>query len=123
MSAGDLEHELAALHGTSFGWALACCRWNRDEAAGVLPAGHLKVLEGKARFDGRSSLRTWLFAVIRRTAAEHRRRRWVRALAMGRWMARRPASSATVDPEAGLAGGETVRALRTALEALPRRQR
>ena len=65
MNAGDLERELEALHRASFGWALGCCRWDHEEAADVLQAVYLKVLEGKARFDGRSSLKTWLFATIR----------------------------------------------------------
>jgi RNA polymerase sigma-70 factor (ECF subfamily) len=40
----------------------------------------LKIFEGKARFDERSTLKTWLFAVIRRTAAARRRLRWLRDL-------------------------------------------
>jgi RNA polymerase sigma-70 factor (ECF subfamily) len=123
MTGGDLECELEALHQASFGWALGCCRWNREEAADVLQAVYLKVLEGKARFDGRSSLRTWLFATIRRTAAEDRRRRWVRALALGRWGARQPAPPQAADAEALMAKTESTRTLRAALESLPRRQR
>ena len=38
---------------------------------------YLKVLSGEARFDGRSAFKTWLFGVIRRTAAGERRRDWV----------------------------------------------
>jgi RNA polymerase sigma factor (sigma-70 family) len=48
------------------------------EAEDVLQASYLKVLEGRARFDGRSSVKTWLFGVIRRTAIEERRRRLLR---------------------------------------------
>ena len=44
----------------------------------MLQASYLKILEGRARFDGRSSVKTWLFGVIRRTAAEERRRRMFR---------------------------------------------
>src|SRR5713226_9109523 len=119
----DLERELEALHRAGFGWALGCCRWDREEAADVLQAVYLKVLEGKARFEGRSSLKTWLFATIRRTAADGRRRRWVRALALGRWAGRRPSAAAAADPETLASEAESLRALRAALESLPSRQR
>jgi len=78
----ELERELERLHAASFGWALGCCGRNHDEAEDVLQTVYVKVLDGKARFDGRSSLKTWLFAVIRRTALSHRRTRWLRSLAL-----------------------------------------
>jgi RNA polymerase sigma factor (sigma-70 family) len=76
----NVHQELETLHRASFGWALACCRDGRQEAEDVLHAAYVKVLEGRAKFDGRSSFRTWLFGVIRRTALESRRRRWLRGL-------------------------------------------
>ena len=54
---------------------------------------YVKVLDGKARFDGRSSLKTWLFAVIRHTALAQRRTRWVRSLALLRLPIPEPASN------------------------------
>lgn len=74
----DLERDLAALHPSCFGWALACARRNRDEAADVLQDVYFKVLSGRARWDGRSTFKTWLFGVIRLTALEQRRFRWMR---------------------------------------------
>jgi RNA polymerase sigma factor (sigma-70 family) len=71
----DIRCVLAQHHAASFGWALACCGRDREEAEDVLQASYLKILEGRARFDGRSSAKTWLFGVIRRTAVEERRRR------------------------------------------------
>ena len=41
---------------------------------------YLKCLEGKACYDGRAAFKTWLFAVIRRTAADERRRAVLRRL-------------------------------------------
>ena len=116
----DLERELEALHGAAFGWALLCCRWDRQEAEDVLQTAYEKVFDGSARFEGRSSLKTWLYGVIRRTAQERRRRRFVRALALGRWRERR-AGPAT--PEALARGTEDASAVRAALASLPRRQR
>src|SRR6266851_1227573 len=73
-NASSLQHELADLHPKSFGWALACCRYDRNDAEEVLQTSYLKVLSGRARFDRRSRFKTWLFGVIRRTAQETRRR-------------------------------------------------
>jgi DNA-directed RNA polymerase specialized sigma24 family protein len=80
----DVEAELRRYHQDSFGWALACCRWVATEAEEVLRETYLKVLEGRARFDGRSHFKTWLFAVLRRTAAERRRQAYVRPRPTGR---------------------------------------
>jgi RNA polymerase sigma-70 factor, ECF subfamily len=71
--ARSIEQDLAALHEASFGWALACCGREASVAEDVLQDVYFKVLDGRARFDRRSSLKTWLFGVIRMTAREHRR--------------------------------------------------
>lgn len=115
--------ELERLHPASFGWALGCCRWDREEAEEVLQAVYLKILEGRARFDGRSSVKTWLFAVIRKTAADRRRRRWLRSLALGRWALAGPSPAPVSDPEALLGQSDECRALRAALRSLSSRQR
>jgi RNA polymerase sigma-70 factor (ECF subfamily) len=122
MRASELLERLEELHPASWGWALACCGGEREEADEVLQAVYLKVLEGRARFDGRSALRTWLFGVVRRTAAERRRRRWVGLLAGGRWLLSQRAVSAP-SPEEALGQTEATRELRRALAELPRRQR
>ena len=80
MEREKLESALEALHPASFGWALSCCHRDREEAEEVLQMSYLKIMEGKARFDGRSSFKTWLFAVIRYTALE--RFRWQRVRQM-----------------------------------------
>jgi RNA polymerase sigma-70 factor (ECF subfamily) len=87
MNREDLGNELERLHGSGFAWALGCCRRDREEAEDVLQETYLKILDGRARFAGGSSFKTFLFGVIRRTAAEHRRRtflRRVRVAAFGR---------------------------------------
>src|SRR5438045_9689778 len=83
----DLERKLDQLHPAAFGWALACCLGDRAAAEDALQASYLKILDGRARFDGRASFRTWLFSVVRYTAAEQRRlagrRRWVPVALLG----------------------------------------
>ena len=84
MTPEELEQELERLHAESFAWALGCCSRDRAEAEDVLQEAYLKILEGRARFLGRSSLKTFFFSVIRRTASEHRRRAlWRRFLPLG----------------------------------------
>jgi RNA polymerase sigma-70 factor (ECF subfamily) len=119
----DLEQELRSFHPSSFGWALACCRWDRDEAEEVLQTAYLRALGGRARFNGHSSARTWFFGVVRRTAAEARRRRVVRGLALRRWWQRLPASEPPPSPEAVSSETEARRRVRSLLAALSPRQR
>jgi len=123
MSRAQLEGNLAELHPASFGWALGCCNGNRSEAEEVLQGTYLKVLDGRARFDGGSAFKTWLFAVIRRTAAERRRRSWLRALALDRWLGGRATPSSLPDPERLACSSEVARRLRDCLRTLPGRQR
>jgi len=122
MDQTDLRDELERLHPASFGWALWCCDHRREEAEDVLQTAYLKVLDGAARFDGRSSLRTWFFAVVRRTAWENRRRRWLRALLLERWR-RQNAFQSHDWPDDTLVSRDGNRALRGSLAALPSRQR
>jgi RNA polymerase sigma factor (sigma-70 family) len=75
-----LRNALEAHHIESYGWALSCCRRQPDEAENVLQLVYVKVLSGKAVFAGRSSFKTWLFAVIRKTAAHERRMDLLRKL-------------------------------------------
>ena len=85
---------------------------------------YLKILDGRARFDERSSFKTWLFGVIRHTAAEHRRRAALRRL----WLPLARADGAALrdaapDPASALERSEASTRLVAALRALPRRQR
>ncbi len=124
MSPADLTAELEHLHAAAFGWALSCCGWDRTAAEDVLQASYLKLLDGRARFDERSSFRTFVFGVIARTAREARRRS-----ALRRWL---PLASLVLGPEAVdgrpdpattfARADETARLVR-ALERLSARQR
>ena len=80
----ELKRQLERAHADCFGWAMACCGRDRDDAEEVLQTVYLTVLDGRARYDGRSTFRTWLFGVIRRTAASERRKAWLRGLLLKR---------------------------------------
>jgi RNA polymerase sigma-70 factor (ECF subfamily) len=123
MYAPELMDLLEACHTSGYCWALACCRRDESEAEEVLQTVYLKILEGKARFRGESSFRTWLFALIRRTAADRRRRRVVRELFALRLAARQDAASFVVHPEDEVRSMETRRIFYRSLARLPRRQR
>ncbi|HXT22554.1 MAG TPA: sigma-70 family RNA polymerase sigma factor [Thermoanaerobaculia bacterium] len=116
----DLRGELERLHGASFGWAMCCCGHRREEAEDVLQTSYLKVLDGSARFAGGASFKTFLFAVIRRTAAERRRRELVRGGLLARWL--RLAPAAAVAEPLDLQPSARAARLRDALARLPHRQ-
>jgi RNA polymerase sigma-70 factor, ECF subfamily len=122
MQREELQRSLEELHPASFRWALACTR-DRAEAEDTLQTAYLKVLDGRARFEGRSAFKTWLFAVIRKTAAERRRSFWARL--MSRNGDGIPAALADPRPDSldEAARSEDAARLRAALGALPRRQR
>jgi len=116
MDRAELEQQLEELHPASFAWALGCCGRDRQLAEDVLQETYLKIFQGKAQFAGRSTLKTWLFSVIRRTAARQRRFRWLREIPL----------LITSEPESAercLIQSERASALLRALGRLARRQR
>lgn len=123
METDDLRAQLEQLHASSFGWALACCRRDHSDAEEVLQIAYLKVLEGKARFNGSSAFKTWLFAVIRKTAADQRRRNFLRGLLLLR-AAEPAASSVRVErPDEAAYRSELQARFQRALSRLSDRQR
>ena len=117
-----LTASLAALHGDAFGWALSVCGRDRTLAEEVVQMAYVKALSGEARFDGRSSLKTWLFGVIRVTAASERRKRWMSARGLARFTRLRTVSVG-LDPEETAGRSEAVSRLVAALKTLSPRQR
>lgn len=124
MNRDELEVELAREHPDAFAWAVRCTLGTGEEAEDVLHAAYERILSGQARFDGRSSFRTWLFGVVRLTALEQRRRGWLRLARLQAWFARQP-SAAHHHSETGdvLVERETSEKLESALAQLSRRQR
>jgi RNA polymerase sigma factor (sigma-70 family) len=115
MTPDETRAEIERLHAAGFAWSMACCGRSRESAEDVLQTSYLKILDGRARFEGRSSFKTFLFGVIRRTAAEERRKTAISRLIFG--------SAAPADPSAHEEGPVDRLAFGTSLSRLPRRQR
>jgi RNA polymerase sigma-70 factor, ECF subfamily len=123
-----MEREILAarieeVHAEGFAWALACCGWDREEAAEVLQMAVLAVLEGRARYGGRSAFKTWLFGVVRTTAAGRRRNRRLSSLLPSRWLSRAPAPPPALRPDDLTLRQERGARVRAALLRLSQRQR
>jgi RNA polymerase sigma-70 factor (ECF subfamily) len=69
-----MEELLQEHHRAGYLWARQCCDFDDDRAREVLQMVYLKILEGKASFRGESDVKTWLFALIRYTAYEWKRK-------------------------------------------------
>ena len=120
----ELQDELENLHSASFGWALSCCRRDHAEAEEVLQTVYLKILEGKAKFRGESSLKTWLLAVIRKTAIGEYRKKLLRSLVFIGGLEKHDDATPLVEaPGAAFEKSEIQKQFRTALAKLPPRQR
>lgn len=115
----DLRDELARVHSQAHAWAIRCCRDDRSDAEDVLHEAYMKVLDGRARFEGRSSFKTWLLGVVRHTAREHSRRRWLRAMRLERWWRDNEDARPTMSTEPA---EDRLGALRVALSQLSKRQ-
>jgi len=122
LNPSELRSQLERLHPSNLAWARHCCRQQDVEAEEVLQEVYIRVLEGRARFGGRSSFKTWLFGVILRTARERARRGWLRATLLERWHQRSPEREAVPDPEFLVRQSQRGERLGSALAELPRRQ-
>jgi RNA polymerase sigma-70 factor (ECF subfamily) len=116
----EVAQSIREIHAACFGWALACCRHDREEAEDVLQTSYLKALEGKAVFNGSSSVKTWMFGIVRKTASERRRGNVLRRL-LGRTLL--GGSDAPPTPEAVTSDREAQARLRRMLGTLSPRQR
>ncbi len=119
----DLRRELEQLHEAGLAWARYCCRQQNEEAEDLLHEVYLRVLDGRARFDGKSTFKTWLFAVIRHTTRERARTRWLHVSLMERWLCAGADPNREPGPAQTLQESERTRRFRGAILRLARRQR
>ena len=73
MSKALMERVYKELNFEAYQWARHCVNYSDDIAADILQTVYLKILKGKAKYDNKSSLKTWLFSVIKFTVIDHHR--------------------------------------------------
>ncbi|NNC70462.1 MAG: RNA polymerase sigma factor [Flavobacteriaceae bacterium] len=74
MNKEKFYHELKEHHYESYGWALYCCNHDEGLAKEVLQTAYLKALRAQESYKGRSSMRTWLFSIIKNTSIDMRKK-------------------------------------------------
>ncbi len=118
----DIRDSLEQLHEAAFVWSVSCARGDREEAKEILQSAYMKILQGKATFSGRSSFKTWWFAVIRNTGSDRRRKATYRKVLFFEWLSGTP-EARSESPESEAIANDQARTIRAALEELPERQR
>ena len=108
---------LEALHGQVFGWALSRSDYDPAAAEDLVQQAYFELLTGKARFDNRSSLKTFVFSVVQ-NLARSRYRRIVSRLRVVEAAANSVPQETVQPPEP-----DESAAVWSAVQALPQRQR
>jgi RNA polymerase sigma-70 factor (ECF subfamily) len=65
---------LEAIHGQVYGWALSRCDFDHATAEDLMQQAYVELLSGNARFDNKSTLRTFVFSVVQNLARSRFRR-------------------------------------------------
>lgn len=119
----ELATQIQALHEQCFGWSMACCGNRREDAEDVLQDVYVMALGDGLTFTGRSTLKTWLFGVIRQRARSRQRRERLREILGLRHAARIDAPAPATAPDDDALASERRARTRHALAQLPQRQR
>lgn len=110
---------LQAVHSQLYGWALTRCGFDRSAAEDLMQEAYVAVLSGLARFDNKSSLKTFLFSVVQNIARSR-----FRQIALRMRLVKTYASDAETDGPVEIEMDDMEsREVWKAVEALPARQR
>ena len=108
---------LEAIHSQVFGWALSRTDYDQATAEDLVQQAYMELLSGKARFDNKSTLKTFVFSVVQNLARSRYRRIASRLrLLQGAARAEIEDTVQPVEPESNSPVWEAV-------QALPQRQR
>ena len=110
---------LEALHSQVFGWALSRCDFDRATAEDLMQQAYVELLSGRARFENKSTLKTFLFGVVQNLARSRFRKLVVRLRLLKSYG---PSDEPTFEAET-TSDEERDRLVWRAVESLPARQR
>ena len=65
---------LEAIHSQVYGWALSRCDFDHATAEDLMQQAYVELLSGKALFDNKSTLKTFVFGVVQNLARSRYRR-------------------------------------------------
>ena len=105
---------LEALHSQVYGWALSRCDFDHATAEDLMQQAYVELLSGSARFDTKSTLKTFVFSVIQNLARSRFRQVTSRLRLVKKY--EQPSQVDAVEPAADTGVWRAVR-------ALPARQR
>ncbi len=110
---------LEAIHSQLYGWALTRCGFDRTAAEDLIQEAYVAVLSGAARFERKSSLKTFLFGVIQNLA----RSRFRQIATRMRLVTTYGAGADDEGLDEAQADDRKIRQVWKAVETLPARQR
>lgn len=108
---------LEALHGQLFGWALSRCGYEQATAEDLMQQAYVELLSGRARFDNKSTLKTFVFGVVQNLARSRFRRQNTRLRVIDSYRAEPVADNPEPQVRTNL------KIVWDAVESLPQRQR
>jgi RNA polymerase sigma factor (sigma-70 family) len=111
------KRALEALHGQLFGWALSRCGYDQATAEDLMQQAYVELLSGRARFDDKSTLKTFVFGVVQNLARSRFRRQNTRLRLIDSYAAEQITVSED-DHDHG-----NLKVVWEAVESLPQRQR
>ena len=110
---------LEAIHSQLYGWALTRCGFDRSAAEDLMQEAYVAVLSGAARFDNKSTLKTFLFGVVQNLA----RSRFRQMASRMRLLTTYTAGADEQGQDEARVDDRESRQVWKAVEALPARQR
>ncbi len=111
------QKALEALHGQLFGWALSRCGYDDAVAEDLMQQAYVEVLSGRARFNNKSTLKTFVFGVVQNLARSRFRRQNTRLRVIDSYAAEQDEATG---PEEEY---DNLKRVWEAVESLPQRQR